>query len=253
MAKKGYLICSYARTGSSLLCNALIATGQLGVPNEYLSTNGNDSAVPKDPKMQIANILSTGTTANGIYGAKVFCHHFDSAGGINWIRHLPNPHFVHLERQDALGQAISFAKASQTRQWNSNMVKRGTPQYDEGLILHLLATIAHDRARWLMFFARNGLTPLQLTFDQVVSSLPETVKLVADLLDVDILESELVDLVKVAPQSDSVNLEWRDRFLHSQRDLSFLDEPWAHTSSRKLLKAVVNHAKNRIVKKLRPY
>lgn len=80
--KRGYLICSTERTGSSLLALALHSTGVAGHPYEYFNP-----VLLHTPWMQaildgsamlgpgIANIFDRGTTANGVFGVKLHWLH----------------------------------------------------------------------------------------------------------------------------------------------------------------------------------
>jgi trehalose 2-sulfotransferase len=75
-----YLLCSAPRTGSTLLTQALTATGIAGLPNEYFSSNGNQEALWKfklDIKPAddyLTRIAEFATTPNGVLGLKLHLH-----------------------------------------------------------------------------------------------------------------------------------------------------------------------------------
>jgi trehalose 2-sulfotransferase len=227
--KRGYVICGYARSGSTLLRGALLATGKLGDPQEYFNPRaiavGNGEIYPKDACSQITEIAKRGSTGNGVYGLKVFCDQFDALHGYDWAGQLPNLHFVHLERRDTLGQAISWVRAIQSGQWDSDQPFRGQLKYDEHAIAAALNKFSYDRARWASFFARNGIRPLNLVYEEMIDAIPRTVQAIGELVGVADLPVELLQAKKLEVLRDSLSDEWRSRFVASKRDCSVLDKP----------------------------
>src|SRR5579863_2506138 len=120
---RGYAICGERRSGSNFLCSLLASTGMLGVPTEYFCAEAMHRRgipdYPADPEGQLQTILKLGATPNGIYGLKLHSVEFDAVKGTRWPERLPLLSFVHLDRLDVLGQALSWVRASQTDQWTS--------------------------------------------------------------------------------------------------------------------------------------
>jgi trehalose 2-sulfotransferase len=224
--KRGYVICSYARTGSTLLCRALEATGVLGRPREYLNPNEfSPEPYPTQPCLQIAEIARRATTDNGIYGLKVFCDQIDNLKGFNWVEALPQPSFIHLERRDALGQALSSVRSLQTNQWLSTHKVQRKPRYDEAAIAKQLARFAYDRGRWQMYFARNGIDPLWLVYEDVIGNLKDTICLIGERVGIALSDVDLTYMEQLSVQRDELTEEWRARYLNSRGDFSLLDNP----------------------------
>ncbi len=225
--RTGYIICGYARTGSTLLCRALRATGRLGYAQEYFNPRAIDVAegerYPTDPTEQLAEITRRGMSPNGVYGVKIFADQFDALRGFDWVGALPQPVFIHLERRDALGQALSQVRATQTGQWNGEQEARHPSHYDAAAIHAELARTANYRARWQMFFARNGIAPLWLAYEDVVADLAGTVRHVATMVGVDDLPNPLPELTTLPPQADAISDAWRERFLREEGNLRTLD------------------------------
>jgi trehalose 2-sulfotransferase len=229
--KRGYVICGYARTGSTMLARALQSTGKLGHPQEYFNPQAIETdsgqTYPKAVIAQIAEIARRGTSDNGIYGLKIFCDQFDALGGFDWASRLPNLQFIHLERRDTLLQAISWVRATQSVQWTSGQPQRGQLMYDEPAILGALTRFSYDRARWTMFFARNGIVPLNLVYEDMIDDLSRAVQAIAHMFGLD----EVCDLQigngaeQLAIQRDEMSQEWRNQFLASRRNRSILDKP----------------------------
>jgi trehalose 2-sulfotransferase len=226
---RGYVICGYARTGSTLLASALQSTGKLGHPQEYFNRRAISVAkgevYPTHASAQFDEIARRGTTENGVYGLKVFCDQFDALKGFDWVSKLPNIKFIHLERRDALGQAISWVRALHSGQWDTSQSQHAEANYNESAITEALTRFSYDRARWQMFFARNGIEPLWLVYEDMMHALPETVAAVAKLVGVKGVQFTPQAITQLRQQRDSVNDDWRNRYLAAQRDVTRLDCP----------------------------
>jgi LPS sulfotransferase NodH len=121
---RGYLLCATPRSGSNYLCELLASTGRLGTPREYFNATGrrayDDPAYPEDPREELARVLTTGSTTNGVYGVKV--HPFQLAPLLDRVdpfAELPRLRAVRIRRLDRLGQALSWARAQQTGQFRA--------------------------------------------------------------------------------------------------------------------------------------
>lgn len=224
---KGFILCGYARTGGTLLCRALHATGRFGYAQEYFNARAAEPlagrSYPSNRAAQLLEIERRGTAPNGVYGVKMFADQFDALRGFDWIGGLPNPVFIHLERRDALGQALSNVRALQTNQWNTEQPVRGEAVYDEAAIRAELLRTASYRARWQLFFARNGIEPLWLTYEEVIADLSGAVGRIAAQLGIDDLPDPLPELATLQPQADATNAGWRAKFIASQGDLTVFD------------------------------
>jgi len=223
---KGYAICTSQRTGSTYLCRLLRSTGVLGNPGEYFDAGARRrmglEPHANDPEGQFASILEAGATPNGVYGVKLFPPQFDWAARTKWVTRLPNLRFIFLRRWDLLGQALSQARAWQTLQWTSLHEARGQAAYDGKLIQERLLEILRHNARWEFYFARNGIRPLHLYYEDILADPGRAVGAVARALGV---EGEIVvDLSKVTleVQRTAETEDWRARFLAEARDLTVM-------------------------------
>lgn len=230
IAQRGYVVCTEARSGSSFLRRLLKSTGVLGDPWEQFSTRAVVTRMLRDPAFLAAQ-LERASTTNGVYGLKVFTPHFDMARRTRWAERLPNVHFVHLRRHDLLGQALSLVRAQQTLQYKATVSAEGAPRYDRRLIADRLTRLAHGHARWESYFARNGIVPLRLVYEELVADPQGAVDAVRCLVDV---ESSEVDLsqVELTVQADEVTEEWRRRFIGEMGDRTYLDGGIAFSGRR---------------------
>lgn len=222
IADRGYVICTTPRSGSNFLSQLLASTGQLGRPLEYF--NGPARRVldhpdyPDDPEAQLAMILDEGRTTNGVYGFKLFITQFDAVANLGWSRRLPGLAYVHLERRDLLGQALSWARATQTGQYRSTSSCTGTPRYDPALIRNLLSQIIAEQARWRGYFAVNDIRPLLVIYEEIVADPARAVEAVGRLMALESSPRIDPDLVDLTIQRDADTAGWRARFIAEHAD-----------------------------------
>jgi LPS sulfotransferase NodH len=225
---RGYAICTSPRSGSNLLCQILSSTERLGHPLEYFNGPGRqtltDPAFPDDPHEQVRWIRTKGATANGVYGLKLFAFQHDQiASRLAWTAALPRLRYIYLEREDLLGQALSWVRGIQTRKYRSTSSATADSAYDRNLIQTHLNQLVRERARWSLFFARTGITPERLTYDKLVEAPQAVVDQVARLMEIGeraIYDASRIDL---AIQRDEVTVEWRKRFIAECGNPDFVD------------------------------
>ena len=220
---RGYAICGEARSGSIFLCHLLRSTGLLGKPTEFFHDPAVARAVLRSPDETLFSLVEAAATPNGVYGLKVFTRHFEQVAAARWAERLPRLRFVSLTRADTLGQAVSLARAVQTGQYKGDDPGQGEPRYDPTLIADCLARIVYGQARWESWFARNGIAPLRLVYEEVVQAPQEAVDAVARLVGLEAPAPIDLGQVEVRVQRDAVTRDWRDRFVREKADLGYLD------------------------------
>lgn len=225
---QGYAICSTGRTGSNWLCELLTSTRLLGRPLEYFDGAARrlltDPAYPDDPAEQIQRVLTMGTTPNGVYGLKVFPWHVDRIQAqVRWTDALPNLHFVHLVRDDVLGQAISLCRVDQTGRFRSPQSESQAPWYDPEAIRRNIHLFVRANARWTAFFARAGVEPLRLVYEEIIRDPQRAADRVSDLLQI---ARTRVDLAQVeqSMMRDEQSEDWRRRFIAEFGDTNTVDQ-----------------------------
>jgi LPS sulfotransferase NodH len=218
----GYVICTEHRSGSNFLCDLLASTGELGRPREYFSDKSPYRDIERNPDM-LARLLEEATTPNGVYGLKLFTHQFDLTRATRWPERLPNLRFILLDRRDLLGQAISYVRANQTRQYRTSDTPHGEPRYDGKEIARHIARIAESQARWRRYFARNDITPLCMAYEDLAANPQDAVIAVARHIGIGGGVAIDEASIRLRVQRDSLSEEWRQRFVAEARDLNRLD------------------------------
>ena len=197
-----YLICATPRTGSTLLCGLLESTGVAGHPESYFRRQDEQSWADRwgvkgsgdgtfgfDDYLEAT--MSAGRTANGVFAVRVMWGtlnevviklgsiHSDVAGSDVGLlnRAFGITRFIHLGRDDVVGQAVSWVRAEQTGVWQeidrSRPVEAGReppdPQFDVDRIHDLVQTIDAHNDAWQKWFTSAGVRPHVVRYEDVVA------------------------------------------------------------------------------------
>ncbi len=239
-----YVICTSPRSGSTLLCSLLAATGVAGNPDSHFHRPSIDdwlaeyriapAAGASEPEvlgqiLQAAIAEGRGDTA--IFGLRLQRHSFDYFTGklavlfperSNDVDRLEAAFgrtlFIHLTRPDKVDQAVSYVKAQQTGLWH--MAPDGTelerlspprePVYDGVELKACFETMtAYDR-EWEAWFEEQGIEPLRLSYEGLSADPIGILRGVLDRLglDPDIANGVTLGVRKLA---DATNRDWVQR------------------------------------------
>lgn len=242
-AERGYLICTTPRSGSTYFCDLLRVTGKLGKPHEFFSAwmmqrlGRPDCYGPVTEHLEL--VQTHGCTANGIFGAKVFRPNMEvlSPGAI--LAAMGNPAILFLERMDLVSQAISFTRSAMTRAFRVEDADVRAPEYDAVLIRGYLEFLVRDNAAWRLWFARQGITPLHVTYEDLVVDPQRVIDGIARKLGVNGPVPIDPATLRVRIQRDELNAQWRERFLASEHgvpDFADLRSEARVTFDRRLVK-----------------
>jgi LPS sulfotransferase NodH len=264
-----YLVCASQRSGSTLLCETLAATGVAGVPREYFQEL-KETGLPRRPReyfwgLRVPEVirllppesqldreaerrgtwsredysahfdaaLRTGTTPNGVFGAKLMWSYFPDymelmrgiprfAGmgdGSLLNAAFPGLSYVFVSRSDKVRQAVSLWRALQTWVWrNSSGAPPEEPSperqvvYSFDAIDHLLDQLRRQEDAWRGFFFRIGQRPLALHYEEIDSDPDAAAGLLLDRLGIP------RPLASPAPrptgrQADEISESWVQSYL----------------------------------------
>lgn len=195
-------ICSSPRTGSWMLGRYMINAG-LGIPAEYFNrlhipriaqrfgvdgvedlgwkTKGRvrrflARQAGRDPKAEFveryAKQLVRRRTRDGIFAAKLHFHQYWGTlrNPPGW-RFLDGGVFVHLYREDLLGQAISYHFSVQTGRWGFDEEVTTPPATNPDFfapdrISAYADELAREDAGWRAFFACNEISALRVSYEE---------------------------------------------------------------------------------------
>jgi LPS sulfotransferase NodH len=195
-------------------------------------------ALERDPR-QLDELMRTGSSPNGVYGIKVMSHDFDYTLKSRWPTRLPNLHFIYLERRDILGQAISMVRALQTNQFRSHQPAETLPSYDGALLAGTIRRITINQCRWRQYFARNGITPLWLLYEEISLDPQRAAAEIARHIGLQEVPQVALSEIPLEVQRDLTSEEWRGRFIAEHGNANFLDHPFG--TWRVYLRRIARH------------
>ena len=237
-------ICATGRTGSWLLCRAMIHHG-IGIPHEYFNARhigliGRRFGIPalaeggqlaSDNVARHAYIaaLMARRTANGIFAAKIhwaqYAAFLDNTEGNELLR---NGYFIHLYRDDLLAQAISFHVSKETGRWGLDATVDWPPVapprfFDVDLIDARVKLLAAAEMNWRLFFARNGISPLAVSYERVRADLAGVLRTIVDSFKLDV-QASCFDYVEEGPSEARdahvpPRSEIKARYVHAHRSV----------------------------------
>lgn len=240
--QQAYLVCATPRTGSTLICEMLRKTGRLGSPREYFEYLQH-TGLPRQPAQYFAcgeasevrqwvgqldlppirccrrrmkeyqlygyrrylpRILRSGTTSNGIFGAKIMWGHLHDLlelhtndGSLASSHRIdaslrgifPSLKYVYVTRQSKLRQAVSLWIALQTQRWRLDLPIHerkavAEPTFHFEAIDFLRGQLIEQDAAWQRFFTAAGIAPLRLEYEQFSLDLPHALMRVVQFLDI---------------------------------------------------------------------
>jgi LPS sulfotransferase NodH len=211
-ATRSVLICTTPRSGSTLLCRYLAATGRVGAPQEYFL----EAALPglyakrgvADFPRYFERLLRDEVTPNGVFAAKLMGAPDVFAGYLARLRELPGlsdperpahellasafpaVRYVWLTRRDRLRQAISLQRAQASGLWQSTQAKQGAPAPPPALDLAAvddrLGDLAAWDAGWEEFFAAAGVRPVTLVYEDLVRDPAASVRELLAALEIEL-------------------------------------------------------------------
>jgi trehalose 2-sulfotransferase len=222
--KRTVLIASTPRCGSHMLGHAFASTGLLGVPFEYANPANLAEWMRRlgttTTEATFLALMSRRTTANGVFTIKAHYSHCEDMGGPERFLGLwPSLKVVHICRADVLRQAISYAIAKQTGVWITGQeAEQENVRYDSALIAECMDDIAVQNARWVSAFAKAGIKPLSIWYEDAVADLDVVVKQVARHTAVTGLENLAKVSTTTTRQGHSARTEdWINRYAAERR------------------------------------
>lgn len=213
------ILAASPRSGSSWLATLIGSTGTLGRPDEWFGpwrTGGTRSGTIAAAHEAVAR----STTPNGVAGIKLFPNHLAALQPhVPLFEWFPRTVWVHLQRRDLLGQAISLWRADASGAWcRPASGEENTPAtvYSGSAIEAFLRQAAAYDADWRVFFARTGIEPLTLAYEEVAADPRRALRLIADALGETLAAESLADPGRLVIQRDALSIEARLRF-HKER------------------------------------
>ncbi len=245
-----YLICATPRTGSTLLCDLLAATGVTGAPDSFFMRDidplrARQWGLPdhRDPldrdsvAAYLAAAIRAGSGRTGVFGLRLMRENLDDLSAMIGMVHpgLPSDKarlraafgdilFIHLTRNDKLAQAVSMVMAEQTGLWHlapdgtelERLAPPQPPQYDYARIAAKRAGLRRDDAAWRDWFRDQGIAPLHVEYRTLAARPAATVARICSALGVAAPATATLR-PGVARMPDTLKRDWMRRYRDDAR------------------------------------
>jgi len=228
------VICATPRTGSTLLCALLEASGVAGRPESWFRAEDRadyardwgiapaDDSAP-DAGTYRAAAIRAGQSANGIFGLRIqaatlpsLMAEIGAAPGSARARfgEVFGPcRFLHIRRQDEVAQAVSRLKAEVSQIWHLDGHQpdrpAGYPEYDAARIDAFIAEAAAGNRLWEEWFGREHVTPLRLDYESFSADPQTHVRRILRGLD---LPDDMPLEVANRRMADATSRDWAARY-----------------------------------------
>jgi len=231
------------RSGSNLLCDLLRFTERAGDPHELFSPIRVLNLLRHyevDNHSDAQRVLWQTGTAGGVFGMK--CQMINPNYGFVvealkqfpgaetceddqaalWNNAFPNCHHIAVTRRNKVRQAVSWYRATASKEWTREPGAPGPVQdvhelYDRDAIHHLLLGAAMTDAMMADFFTEATITPHVVVYEDMVADMQGTLEGVFGFLGLDPAEVTMTEPI-LERQSDGLSEEWVQQFRSELQD-----------------------------------
>ena len=224
-------IATVPRSGSWLLSGSLFSTGLAGEANEYFRPDftplwaaewGLGDSFGYREYVSAAKRMTA--TSNDVFSAKLHWYQFvwlcRQLGAKNDFQQerpttevlndwFPNLRYVFLWRRNTARQAISYYRAAVTQEWfltHKSRQRTLTETIDYQQIRWFEDVLLEHKENWLAYFTGNRITPLEVLYEDFVTSYETTVRRVLSYLGV-VGKDPAAEMPTLRRQSDGQS-EW---------------------------------------------
>ena len=170
--KPAIMIAMTARTGSTHLCSALAAAGDVGRPGEIFNPRGVAGAERERRGVRsFADYMrSFNAEPSPVFIFKTNWHDF-SPFARDWRTLFPNLRVVYLDRKNLAAQAVSLYRAQISGTWHQPArqaracADEWRDSFDLERICALMQELTVEKHAWERFFSAEELTPPRLFYE----------------------------------------------------------------------------------------
>jgi LPS sulfotransferase NodH len=242
------VLCTVPRSGSWLLSDLVDQTDLVGHPEEYFRPDyrrqwSSEWGIPvTGPYSRYVEAALTNTsTDNGVFSVKL--HWYQLEWFVARLRELPesdvtaddatllaqwlpDPRYVHLYREDTARQAVSHYRASFSDVWfildeadpDASLHNPGTApklpsEPDLGQIRWFEDLVARHERNWKAFFARYGISPLEIRYEDLVQAFQPTVRRILEHCGLDVPDDLALPVPRLRKQANEESERWVQAYL----------------------------------------
>lgn len=219
---KTLFVCFVNRCGSNFLGSFLASTGYLNLGREVFNhplVTGISTRHELSSYSDYCAHLLEHESRNGVLVVKA------SVGQLTFLARtglmaqmFTDPYFLHIERSDVLGQAISWEVADQNNQWihfQDKQIDDAELAFDGERIDRILKSICNQNRDFDLFFALNGIEKYAVNYEHLKANPEDSVLRIYDWLGIDNFPFRRERIYR--RQNMSTKQEWRSRYLDERR------------------------------------
>ncbi len=124
--------------------------------------------------------------------------------------------FVYIRREDVVAQAVSWARAEQTKVWHrthaSDPVQHESPQYSFDLIDTCFDQIVDHNQRWVEWFHDNSIEQIPIIYEELVSAPKEMTLQLLEQLGIPYDDGDAIKSSNLK-MADSLSEAWITRYI----------------------------------------
>ena len=234
------IICATPRSGTTLLCDLLAETGVTGTPNSFYREESRDHfmrefsvwAGADFDRRYLDAVRAEGRGGTDLFSMRVmwpsvatmrgalsavFPSETTDAGRI--AAAFGTPLYLFVEREDKVAQAISRIKAEQSGLWHraadGSVREQGgeyrAPEYDAGRIRESMAETTAHEAEWRDWFAREGIAPMEQTYESLSADPIATIRTLLIALGRDPSAADHI-VPHTSKLADVTSRDWAERY-----------------------------------------
>lgn len=246
MTFDGYVLCATPRSGSTLLCDLLIATGIAGHPESFyrresIAAWAAEHGEPSDEGeafdwIYLEAVRAEGSNGTGCFGLRLMWSSLPDLstrleplfpGAASDPARLEAAfgrlRYVYLWRGDAVAQAVSRLKAEQTGLWHRyadgrdrERIKPPEPAiYDFARLAAFVAESETANAEWDHWFTQQAIVPHRIVYENLSADPRGTLAALLSALGKDPAPAQSV-AVRSGKLSDAESAAWAARFREEQ-------------------------------------
>lgn len=241
----GYILCGTPRSGSTLLCGLLTATGRMGAPDSFfrrqiLTWWAQEWGLPEAPTQAargidaayLAAAIREGKAGTPLFGLRLMQENLPELCRALGRLHPDAPSdrarleaafgpllFIHLSRADKVAQAVSRVRAEQTGLWHvapdgtevERLAPPQPPHYDFARLQREVTALEQGEAAWQAWFEAEGIAPLRIGYEALSADPAAALRLICAALDVPPPTAEAIR-PGVARLADGLSASWIERY-----------------------------------------
>ena len=213
-------LCFTNRCGSNYLAHLLASTGAFNEAGEFFNApTVLEHAVPRGLRSLAAYVSVLPDLVphlGGRMAAKASVDQLVMLADAGILAGLGRrAHYLLLERQDRVGQAISRVIAAQNGRWSTHHAARipdSALVFDHAAIDAELAKIGRANGAFYLFFATNGIAPVHTSYEALLANPSPVMRQLAATLSINDLQPR-PDAVAIGRQANHINAAWRSAYL----------------------------------------